>query len=88
MGTLPNPMNVYDGPLKTFDQWADFVEVLWLKMLKRAVDDQTARAAMRTANPLFRESATKAYDEYKAGWQRRQRDRRKAERAQEANADG
>lgn len=83
----PLAMSVYEGPLKSFDQWSKSVEVVWMRMLRRAVDDESARAAMKTAMPLFRAGAMQAYGEYVAGWKRRERDRRRAERKQTAKAD-
>lgn len=79
MDTPPDPRDVYAGPLKTFEQWTDDVERYWLKSLKRHVNDETARAGMRVANPMFMYAASAAYEEYVAGWQRRMNDRIKSQ---------
>lgn len=74
---IPDPLNIYEGPLKTFEQWSDAVEIYWYRLLRRHVSDETARAGMRTANPMFMYAAPAAYHEYVAGWKRRVNGRNK-----------
>lgn len=66
---------LFSGPLLTFDQWADCVEASWEATLRSKAGVDGARAAMATMRPMLAMASGAAYEEYVAGWKRRNKKR-------------
>lgn len=66
----PSETAIYDGPLKSYEEYLDHVEAYWRGHLSRGLSEEGVRIAMNLHRQYWQVSVTN-YAEYVNGWKRR-----------------